>query len=473
MKFDYDIFISFAQSDKSGVDIEWSLKFCNLLDNMLNKMNNEKPVIITSADIEARINMFHITREEIYSKSAVFVVILSEDSLNDQDFIDEMNDFSQYLESQSDGKIYKSKRVFKIMSSRVPFRKLPDFLKFETSYNFFETNLLNGKTQIFDLTYDSKKDNIFWSRLVDLSYDIADSIKMMKGDEEMEEEVAKSVIYLASTTPDQEENRDILKRDLKQLGYEVVPDFELPDDSNDFKDIVYDLVCKSRYSIHILGGYYGNYLENSPFSAIESQNKIVTEYVNNKDESKKFERIVWISSDTKIVEQKQRLYIGRMKRDRTINKSEIIECPLEDIKSIIDSKIVNRENDVRNNQNQIIFFQYPDSENEEVIMISDILNKSDSEIVTSSMLEQNNILQIYWDKLLEADVLLFYNNGNKFWLDFKIKDALKVRGYKKTEKELKIVIISEDENIPVYNGIQKFNIIKPLDIKSKLMEVVS
>ena len=58
-------------------------------------------------------------------------------------------------------------------------------------------------------------------------------------------------------------------------------------------------------------------------------------------------------------------------------------------------------------------------------------------------------------------------------MDFKIKDALKVRGYKKETKEIKIVIISESENVPVYENIKNYNIININEIQNKLIEFVS
>ena len=469
MNFDYDIFISFAQSDKSGVDIEWSLKFCNLIDNMLNKMTNEKPVIITSADIEARVNMFHITKEEIYSKSAVFVIILSEESMQDTEFLYEMEQFSKYINSQKDGLIEKSMRVFKIMSSPIVFNLLPDFLKFETSYNFYETNLINGRTQIFNLSYASKKDNVFWSRLVDLSYDLGETIKILKQGKELQIRSENPAVYLAATTPDQEECRDIIRRDLKQLGYTIYPDFELPEDSRKFKEIVFDLIQKSKFSFHIMGGYYGKYLEEIQFSAIEFQNKIVTEYLNILPENSSFERIIWISSDMKVKDQKQRLYLGRMKRDETINSSEIIECPLEDIKSIIDNKLYKSEETNKLSGNKLLFFQYPSRNDNEVQEIIGILENLSFEIITSGMLEQKDILQKYWDKLLEADYMLFYYNGNKNWLDFKIKDAVKVKGYRSVDKDHKIIILTNDENeVPDLNISTSYDTIKLKELHTKL-----
>ncbi len=473
MNYDYDIFISFAQSENSGVDIEWSLKFCNLLDNLLNKMTNEKPVIITSADIEARVNMFHVSRQEIYEKSAVFVIILSEESLKDPDFIQELNTFSEYLESHQFGLISKSYRVFKIMSSPVSFEKIPEFLRYETSFNFYETNLLNGRTQLFNLTYDSKKDNIFWSRLVDLAYESAEITKQLRANNKIETDKSKKTIYLASCTPDQEESRDIIKRDLKQLGYNVLPDFDLPGDGETFKEIVENLLHNSSHAIHILGGYYGNYLNELPYSAVEYQNKITTSYLNSLDDNTQFDRIIWISSDTKIIEQKQRLYIGRIKRDESINNSEIIECPLEDIKSIINNKISPVQDQTETGYAKLLFFQYPDGNNDDINKIIDILNQSDSEVITSEMLTQDNIMQVYWDNLLNSDILIFYYNGNKFWLDFKIKDALKIRGYSKGQKEMKVLVISENGSAPTYDFIKNYTIINNKDLQDRLPVYVS
>jgi hypothetical protein len=471
MNYDYDIFISFSQSDNSDVDIEWSMKFCNILDDLLNKMNNEKPVIITSADIEARINMFHITRKEIYSRAAVFLVIMSPDALKDKAFLDEIDGFAQFLEFHTDGNLEKSNRIFKIMGSPIPFNDMPMKLRYETSYNFYEKNLMNGRTSLFDLSYDSKKDSIFWSRLVDLAYDVALSINHLKLPPV--EQHNQETVYLATTTTDQEDYRDIIKRDLKQRGIKVVPEFDLPDEPGFFKKIVLELIEKSDLSIHVIGGYYGTYLSDFPYSALEYQNKIVTEYLQENNDSEGLERLIWISSDLNVVEPKQRLYIGRLKRDSTFKNSEEIECPLEDLKSIIDDKLEKSIKRKARGENKLLFFQYPNSSDQKVVELKELLAGMKVEIVTSEQIEQEDILDVYWNKLKDADVLLYYYNGNKFWLDFKMKDTLKSKVYRDSGKALKVVVVDENGSVPRYPNIENLTVVGMGEVHAKLNELLA
>ena len=473
MKYDYDIFISFAQSGNSGIDIEWSMKFCNLLDNLLNKITNEKPVFLTSSDVDTRVNMFKVTKDQILSSSAVFVVILSDDSLADNIFLEELNKIESLLSFSQQGPIKKSYRVFKILSSPVDFSKLPEFLRCESTYNFYETNLLNGRTQIFDLSFNSKKDNVFWSRFVDLAYDISDGLKNFKNNEKPLFYKEQSV-FLASTTPDQEVYRDTLKRELKQSGINVLPDFDLPNDPEFLKEILYEILSGSRYSVHILGGYYGNYLNEIPYSAIEYQNRIVAEYLSKLPDEEEFDRIIWIPSDLKIIDQKQRLYIGRIKRDETIKSAEIIESPLEDLKSIIYNKFEHDKKVKSTKRNNALFFQYPDSDNPDVTGIINTLEQESIDIITSEMLEQENIMQKYWDLLLASERLLFYYDGNDIWFQFKVKDVLKVKGYRNKDKKIKIGIVTEETDVPLMNALNfEYTIIPTKELKNKIHTFVS
>lgn len=471
MKFDYDIFISFAQSKNSVVDIEWSLKFCNILDDLLSKMTNERPVIITSADVDARVNMFNVTKNDIYSKSAVFLVIMSPDSLEDKEFLEEINSFSEFLEYKAEGNIKKSNRIIKIMGSPILFRDLPNVLKFENSYNFYEKNLMSGRTSLFDLTYESNKDNIFWSRLVDLAYDVANTVNKLKNDKDIFD--LKDYIYLAPTTPDQEISRDNIKRDLKQQGFHVVPEFELPEDPNLFQKYVLELIEKTKMSIHVIGGHYGSCLLDYPYSAIEYQNKIVAEYIQNKPKEKQFTRIIWTSNDLKILEQKQRLYIGRLRRNEPLEDSEEIECPIEELKSIINAKLDNNSYKKEKTGDNSIFFQYPDNDNDLVKTLNKQLLNKGWDIVTTESIEQENILDIYWEKLKEVDVLMLFPGDNLFWCDFKIKDAIKAKVYRDESHPLIIIVVSEDIDKHGQPTMDNYHVISPDSVITKLNEFLS
>ena len=52
----------------------------------------------------------------------------------------------------------------------------PEFLKKELNYNFFEINRYNKKPITYDLSGKAEPDAKFWSKLVDLAYDITDAI---------------------------------------------------------------------------------------------------------------------------------------------------------------------------------------------------------------------------------------------------------------------------------------------------------
>ena len=70
----------------------------------------------------------------------------------------------------------KKHRIFKVLTQPVAQEEQPDCLKEELSYNFFEINRYNKKAITYDLNGKNGPDDKFWSKLVDLAYDIADTL---------------------------------------------------------------------------------------------------------------------------------------------------------------------------------------------------------------------------------------------------------------------------------------------------------
>jgi hypothetical protein len=99
MKFEHDIFISYAPaagSENNAVS-EWSLKFCDYLGALMNRLYEKKPVIMLHDDLRVRQSMLGESYQSIISGTAVIVVILSPDYIHSTTYMKELEDIFNVL----------------------------------------------------------------------------------------------------------------------------------------------------------------------------------------------------------------------------------------------------------------------------------------------------------------------------------------------------------------------------------------
>jgi hypothetical protein len=109
----------------------------------------------------------------------------------------------------------------------------------------------------------------------------------------------KTVVFLASCSFDQRENRELIEADLRSHGYLVLPDERLPsDDQGAHRNALAALLKHAHVSIHLIGHGYGTVPDGpSEQSVVEIQNSLAAE----RSRSVGLKRLIWlpeaISSD--------------------------------------------------------------------------------------------------------------------------------------------------------------------------------
>lgn len=452
--FEYDIFVSYAHTGDETAEItsDWSIKFSRFLDNLLNRVLHKKPTILLNSDLEIRKKMLNISSKEIFSKTAVFVTIISPDYVKSENYQNELQKIYDAVYTDDRNMVENTARIFKVVTSPVSIEEQPTCLQYEINYDFFEINPKTGKVKEFDISSHTAAGDKFWSKLVDLAYDISKSLSILESIEEVDVKTkTEKSIFLASTTPDQEENRDIIKRELQQLGFTVVPNLQLPEDAEKLKKVILKYLEKASLSVHIIGGYYGAYIKNSHYSLIDYQNRVIREFLQDKEQQNtSLHRVIWIPPDLRPVDERQVLYIERIKRDDAFENSEIIEAPIEELKSIVYNKLrVKREEFSRVEGKKSVYLIYKKGEDDKIKQIAHQLENSNLNVIAPNFDQaQFNVVEEHRKRLMESDaVLIYYGQENDQWLDVKIKDILKVPGYGRVDPFLvKGILVDSDTN---------------------------
>jgi len=447
MAFEHDIFIGFApgSGSENQVTANWTAKFCNYLTLLMNRISDKNLTFLTHDDLRVRQSVLGENPGSVFADTAVFVIILSPEYVKSKTYVKELEDLYSWLQTdKSDaGKLH---RIFKVFTQPVPVEEQPECIRNELSYNFYEINRYNKKPVTIDLNGKDGPDEKFWSKLVDLSYDVTDILTELSG-ETTKGRPLKScpAVFLAETTFDQSENRDKLRRELQYLGYRILPVLPIPEEAEKAKHAIDHCLMESSVTVHLLGSWYGDFIKNSKLSFIDFQIKAVKDYVSAKDSPHKPYQIIWIPNDIKPTDQRQSLYLKRLKRDEAQYLTEIIETSFEVFKTILNTRL----NELTNPPakplagKKKLYVIYERSSRAKMREYNDIMLSKGFDILEHNDNGDSNPISRHIDNLLLADAVLIYKGESTMdWLNSKIRDLVKAPGYGKNKPFRAVEIIS-------------------------------
>lgn len=450
MTFEQDIFIAFAPSsgNENPVTAPWTAKFCEYFNILMARIGEKPPVLLLHDDMRIRQSVLGDNPGSVYAKTAVYIAILSPEYVKSKSYMKELEDLYEWIQ-QDKSEAGKNHRIFKVYSQPLSADEQPVFLKNEPSYNFYEINRYNKKPVTFETVVKDSPNEKFWSKLVDLAYDISDVLKNLSGTTVAHTDVVMPGVFLAETTFDQTENRDRLKRELQYLGYRVLPALALPEDSENARLAIEKCLAESVVTIHLLGAWYGDFIKNSKLSSIDFQIKTVKDYIAVKDRIHKPYQIIWIPNDIKPTDQRQSLYLKRLQRDEAQYLTEIIETPFEVFKSLLNTRLAelsHPKNKPLAEKNKL-YVIYEKSSAAKMAEYNDIMRSRGFDI-----LEHNGNGEDYFplsshiNNLLCADAVLIYKGSSTMeWLNSKIRDLVKTPGFGKNKSFRAIEIISKQK----------------------------
>ena len=447
MNFDYDVFISYGSPEGVENDMvnQWAVKFSEYLAILLNRLNKRELTFMVHDDLRARKQLLGTESPVVLTKTAIFVTLISPEFVTSESYQKELKEIYNAVYQGTDDSTRNVNRIFKVLTAPVSGELQPEFLINEIGYEFYEINRYSKKSRTLEIIEGEQPEEKLWFKLVDLVYDIQNSLELLV-DGEIQEAERKKYIYLAETSFDQSDNRDEIRRELQYLGYHIFPLINLPNDGEKVESLVKNYLSRSTLSVHLMGAFYGDLLKKSKHSLIDLQNKIVREYVENSDTGQK--RIIWIPSDLKITDQRQSLYLNRLKRDESKESTEIIEAPIEVFKTVLRNKLEEMEKPGKiKSKNKKVYLVYENQYKSELLRVYEMLAENNIDILESDLENMDTgLITTHKQNLVDADAVLIYQgNSNKLWLNSKVQDLVKAPGFGKEKPFSGIGIITREK----------------------------
>ncbi|MDC0201079.1 hypothetical protein OAK04_01685 [Verrucomicrobia bacterium] len=303
---------------------------------------------------------------------------------------------------------------------------------------FFEREPSTGKVREFneDLGEDSRQR--YYERVYDLAYELCESIKQKPSSDKStgSEAEQKQKIFLAPTTSELTKEYDTVKRELKEHGYHVVPDYPLPLSINEMNEALEGMITDCVTSIHLMGHNYGLIPEGSSSSIGE----ILLRFTAEKS-SQGLKRFIWSPREFSEGEAKQVELLERIQEDPALHSAaELIEGSIStlkrDIFRVIEEQKRQSEEDANKEikpvtDSKLIYLICEQRDEEAVEALEDYLFKEGLEVCLPAFEgDEADVKSLHQENLINCSgALVYYGAAPRAWADIKLRDLIKAVGY--------------------------------------------
>ena len=206
-----DIIISYSEKDNESEKGKngWVTDFSRFLTIMLTQVLGKKPSITLKSEGS------DLTVSEL-ENTGLLISVLSPHLINSGQCLDAIEEFYKVNGDSS------TKRLFKVLKANVAYEDQPAKLKDALSYELFDLDYDSADSVVFDDYFGPAAENVYWMKMVDLAYDVHESLLMIKESESKEgikPLYKRETIFLAETGQDLNVQRNVIRRELQRHGY--------------------------------------------------------------------------------------------------------------------------------------------------------------------------------------------------------------------------------------------------------------
>lgn len=329
------VFISYAHLDNQPLPQSpkgWVSYFDEALTNLLSQKMGKNARIWR----DTRMERSAVFDEEIFgnlAQSLTLVSVVSPRYIDSGYCLDELEKFRGRMSS-----INNRTPLFKVVKTKVELEKMPTIFRQINGFDFYKIDPETKKPRELGLEFGDALKQEFFLKVSDLAYEIAELLKLMDKSPAQSTEIKQvspaklAAVYLAKTSSDFQTERDNIRRDLLEQGYQVLPltDAVEPKTTEEYKNFVRENVRKCSLSVHIIGKNYGERPEDGDQSYIHLQSIVASE----RDREANFSRIVWLPNDVNTTQPQHQAFIDDI-WSSSANGVEVLQKLLEEVKTNI------------------------------------------------------------------------------------------------------------------------------------------
>lgn len=437
-----DVFISYRHLDNELLDDHgkgWIDNFHERFESVLGEALGYEPHIWRDPRLPGNAYFADVLEERI-KKTALVISILSPGYAQSDWCVGELREFCR-LADQTGGLVVGDRmRAFKVVKTHVERDRHPPEFQKQLGYEFYEIDKTTQRPVAFGQELGRNRDQRYWSKLDDLAWDVKQVLSVINPRARAVSAAsvfsqAQGVVYLAQTTRDLGEERDQIKRELQNRGYDILPDKEMSFISPNYEEAVRECVGRAKLSVHFIGGSYGIIPEGAGSRSIVClQNEIAAE--RSRDGA--FPRLLWMPVGLTAHEETQARFIENLRTDATTQRgAELLQTPLEELKTVIRLRLNGNGKKPEAPPGKSppkVYLIFDRRDVEGVVPLIDYLSDEKKYEVLLPLLDDEGAddagaFEIHKNNLAQCDaVLIYYGNGNQVWFEYKRRDLKKIVG---------------------------------------------
>jgi len=442
--FSTDLFISFTKLDNEpfGDEKGWVDQFVKHLDLRLSQLLGRQLTIFIDTGLQGA-EYFSGAIAKQLTETCIFVAIVTPGYVNSEWCREELKQFHRRAAETGGVTIGDRSRIFMVQKLPVERESLPVELRNFLGYQFYELDD-RGRPQPIG-TRSSRGRNQYLHKLEDLAQDIKTMLESVNAPAEnapLPPEVPAPppdmTVYLAETTYDLADDRDRVRRELYEHGYQVLPDQSMPLTLPDYQNAVRECLVRSSLSVHLIGSNYGAIPEGEgDRSVVMLQEELAAERAAA---DPAFSCLLWMPPGLQPKESRQQAFVERL---QTIFAPglEVLQTPLEDLTTRIVEKLSRLRPDAQargeeDDKRKTIYLICDTRDRPWVGPIQDHLLENNFEVNTSIDYEatEEALLDYHRKNLKECDAaLIYYGSADEAWLRRNLEDLEKAYGYGREE----------------------------------------
>ena len=456
------------QGDVKG----WVTNFFKFLSSLLVHMNY--------GDLLLELRSLSQLKQSELKKNIIVVLVVSPLLASENKGYQMISSWLKQMATPQKGLQDDAERCLIVHKTIFNFESFPELLSLN-NYQLYEIDNTTGLPREINRFFGLEAEKNYWMKLIDLSFDIS---RYLSFDEKRVKEKLpnkrENTVYLAEVGKDLIVQRDMMRRELRSHGFEVLPKNPITGDREEMEMAIKDNLSNSRLSLHLIGEDYGERIEGHDLSLIDLQNEIAHEYTGimvkenvKNDEKKRFGRLIWISQAIKNITERQKIFIENIKTEAALyQETEVLEVDLEEMKSIVIEEIetggrfysVTREisgykEPSKTDSSKIIYLILDKEDLEEGQAIAKVLKKIGFRVV-QPIFEGAlvDVRYIHQENLKRCDAaIIYFGNTSEAWIKTKLQDLMKSPGFGRVKKMLAKAVYFRDENKMDSNYLKKNN----------------
>jgi hypothetical protein len=461
MPHTYDIFISYGHlddEDPAGDVKGWVDLLVERLPRLVSNNLGYLPVIWRDERSLQGNDLLTAAISEGVTSSLLLIPIVSPRYVQSDWCRRELEAFCQ-SEPPAGAPAFRS-RIFKVIKTPLLFhlaKKEPEPLRELIGYSFYE---MDGDMPVeFGPEVTPTKDPRYWTALRRLAWDISNMLVTLKHAKDaitgplvapapqaspspaVVPSVAaatngtKKFVYLAETTSDLTSERELVRDELRQRGYGVLPEEKLPAaELQQIQTAVNEALRRSVLSVHLIGKRYGSTPEDDPRSLVCIQENLAAQHCAS---NSSFSRLLWMpqglmTPSLEVTDERQKQFITEV-QNRIGSGAELLQTSIEDLKTRIVEKLsppAKAATPPARSKLKQVYLICENRDRSLVRPIKEYLFKQNLEVITWLDGEGRALMDYHHKNLRECDAaLVYFGNGDEPWVRKNLEDLEKAYGY--------------------------------------------